>query len=314
MRAVLTFRSGAAGWREEYHLEPGTPALRATARRLCAARSKVSATPTVIESYRIALVSDPRHPVAENLRMRCWWGIPIASPFFRRVTFAVADFDIAIVMKFVTANLNSRSVWISGVPQIPNKSTTDPQPGQFLGLYLKDVDLFRDALLSPLLRLVIREEVAPTDDTAAYVKSIDVDPLGRYRLHLNANLTLPPNALVRCNGGTGNNLGRLRGRRRVKVQPDAYTLVVDRGPTMDGGPLIYHGTDMMVRALSYQYSTATWQPSGEQTVDYEDYFFDVFPLLKTVYPTFVSYHLGSRHRGAIRPPRRGRRQKTKPLA
>jgi hypothetical protein len=314
MRAVLTFRSGPVGWREEYHLDSGSPALRATARRLCDARSKVSATPTIIESYRIALVSDPRHSVGENVRTRCWWGIPIASPFFRRVTFAVADFDLAIVMKFVTANLNSRSVWISGVPQIPNKSTVDPQPGQYLGLYLKDVNLFRDALLSPLLGLVIREEAPPTDDTAAYVKSIDVDPLGRYRLHLNANLTLPPNALIRCNGGTGNNLGRLRGRRRVKAQPDPQTLVVDRGPTTDGGPLVYHGTDMMVRALSYQYSPASWVPSGDQTVSYEDYFFDVLPYLKTVFPTLVAYHLGSRHRGALRGPRRGRRPKTKPLA
>lgn len=312
MRAVLTFRCGSTGWREEYFLDPDTPALRATGRRLAQARSLVSSVPTILQSYHIANVDDPRHPVSENVNLHCVWQIR-TSPYFIVVPFSVVDYDVAFKMYFRTPGGASRVVTICGVPQLPRQTFTYPGFTDWLPMYLKDVDKFRDALLSPLLRLAIREEVPANDDTAAYVESIDVDPLGRYRLHLAGDLPLPRNARVRCNGATGNNLGRLRGLRRVKVQPDARTLVLDKGPIPDRGPLLYLGNDMLVRSITYQYGAAFWVPSGEQTVEIYDYPAAFVKILRNTLSTLVRYHLGSRHRGGLRGRRRGRKPKRKPL-
>lgn len=313
LRAVLTLRLGFNGWQEEYFLDPDGPALLAVGRRLCAARALVSSPPTVIESFHVAPVLQPRHGAAAKVNIHC--NFRIQSEIFKKTAnLYVLDLDVAVVMYFRTANGAQRCVTITGVPQLPVNPLTFPTPGMYLPMYLKQLDGFRDALLDPLLRLVIKEEKPPDDDTAAYVESIDVDPHGRYRLRLVNSLPLPPNALVRCNGSTGRNLGRLRGLRRVRARLDDRTIVLDKGPVPDLGPLVYQSRDMLVRSVSYQYSPAVWVPSGERAVTFDSYFIDDLPWFKATAATIVNYHFGSRHRGALRTRRRGRKRKTDPLA
>lgn len=304
LRCDLTWRLDSRGWTETYYLDPPSEPLLDTMDRLVTERMKISTVPAMLRKGRIVNLAAPKFPAKKVYNLTHNWKLFYGFP---GITSPIVPADIAehsIGIGFRADPGSHRVLWISGIP-VQEKIVSLKGQRQILDPnYKKELDTFRNALVSDNLNLQLR--VMPQDaiDNAKKVASVGVAADGRYLITTVEAHGLEGGKQVRILGSRGNNLTRARGLRKIVGVPSATSFVIDRGPLPEEGQILYTG-GAVAAAVGFTYAKAEYYDldQGQYTKKL------TFGLVKETFKW--GYLVASKLRGSGHPPRRGRRTSRK---
>lgn len=245
-------------WSERYYFDAAHATPEGTMDDLVEERAKLAAEPTRLLQGRAQDIGDPTSVVVKEYKWNLAFKVATQHFPFRVPPHPA---DIAGVVATIGWRAGGRGRRMMHLGGVPNQALF---PGRTLRRspihpdFIKLLDVFRDALTSGHFKLQLRVLQQPPDVAYAAVEAIDVDPLGLYRLQTDGFPTLPGEHVI-VNGSRGQNLGRLRGTRRVTTVYDGNTFALDRGPLPESGPIRYTG-GATVTAVGYEFLPARWHP------------------------------------------------------
>lgn len=296
----LRFKLDDRYWSERYYFDATQAQPGDTMDTLVLARMELMAQPTVLLSGVAVNVGDrsSRVEVVYN-RDHVFQGVqtvlPLAGNKFRA---NYPDESVGIAWK--TARGPRRMLWLAGIPHQFWVAADMRHRVLMEFLFIRRVQTFTDALRSEPLNLQIRQRKQPPDVPSAVVATVGVAADGLYQLATSTDHGIAAGTQVAFLGTRGNNLGRLRGERRVRRVPDGRTLVLDRGPLPEKGAVRYTG-GATVEGIAWEFAPAIWRP-----LVFNAQFSP--PILfipgKLIIAPFV---IRSRRRGGAPPAHRGRR-------
>lgn len=309
VQADITFSLDGCGWGERYYLSPDSEDLYAVAGLLANARVKLLAAPAVLKEIRIFDLDRPLLPTVRQFYFGGAFQALNPSPPLGDFRYPAGFSWDCFLMCFRTEKGGRRTLWLNGVPSDALKNGELIHNFIFVYEMVKQLRRFRDALLSPKLRLQIEELLPDADAPSSAIDAIDVAASGLYRIHTRADFPADDNPQVRVMGSRGTNLGRARGIRRIVQAEGPRTVVIDRGPLPEGGPIRYGG-GAVLRAAVYTWSPALFVPYGPMRLDPVPNTGITFipPQLRITNPLKGEFGIGVRPRGGVQPRRRGRKR------
>lgn len=306
LQADLHFTLDERGWSERYYLDPSEPDLLPTLDRLVKIRLPLLAHPASLTRGRIADLAAPKlarrfayNRVGKYVKGQFILGLDKTQEFY------AAPADTAIGIGWAGASGGNRMLWIGGFPDQGKLNPGNPERVIMAPDFRFRLDAFRDALQAPDLNLQIRSLKASAS-LETPVERIAVSEQGLYLITTSDNHGLEPGQTVRLIGSRGSNLTRMRGLRKVIETPSVKTLVIDRGPLPEKGPVVYTG-GCKVATTGYTFEKAEWR----ETDAFSLVFVQTLKLAPVVtrkvhHYFYFHYTVASKLRGSGQPPRRGR--------
>lgn len=309
VQADITFSLDGTGWSERYYLNPESDDLTEVARRLVTARQGILAAPAVLQQIRIFDLDRPLFPTV--IRYDFVGDFTMAG-FHRPLSddrIPATYAPLCALMCFRTEKGGRRTFHLNGLPSFELKNGDVVRPFFIHFQLVQRLRALRDALGPTRLNLQIQELLSDADAPSSPIDGIDTSGTGLYRIHTRTDFPAADNPQVRVMGSRGNNLGRSRGIRRVTQVEGPRTVVIDRGPLPERGPIRYTG-GAVLRAAVYTWSPAVWEPFGAMSLKRVPNT-GLIPLprqLRQTDPLRGEFGIGCRVRGDGQPQKRGRRR------
>lgn len=301
MQVDLFVELDEAAWYERYYLDPARGDVGDAIRLLSRERVKLMAFPARIVRGEGREVTDPLHRVVDETTYpgALLWGKRADLIPRKWAPAAIPELAVMVAWECETAR---RTMFLAGMPeQYAFGSWT---PGFRFLIHTDYLDLlkaFVAALEAETLALQIRHLVDPPA-VSIPVRAISTDSTGRYLLTLAQDCPIADGDLAMLHGSRGSNLTRARGLRRIVGRQDSRTVILNRGPAPEKGPVRYTG-GADLRSAVWTFSQAAWLPLAGPVY---------FRQVQLIPPKLIYYNapfrVVSRLRGGRQPRRRGRKR------